>query len=173
MLRLFVKLLKVLNSEAEPFQVSLAFCFAMVAGLTPILSLHNIIVLLLVLLLRVNLSGFILGLLVFSGIAYILDPIFHIMGLALLNAGALKGIWSSMYSSTLWRLENFNNTIVMGSLVFSAVLFIPLYFMLNMLINKYRANILEWINKSRFMQAIKASRFYSIYHSVSDWRTGA
>ncbi len=173
MLRLLVKFLKVLNSEAEPFQVSLAFCFSMVAGLTPFFSLHNIIVLLTVLLLRVNLSGFILGLLVFSGIAYILDPLFHMMGLALLNAEALKSLWSSLYSSTIWRLENYNNTIVMGSLVFSAALFIPLYVISNILITKYREHVLEWINKTRFMQAIKASKFYNIYHSVSGWRTGS
>ena len=61
MLRTIAKLLKVLNSETEPGQISLGFCFALVAGLTPIWSLHNVFVLLLVLLLRVNLSAFLLG----------------------------------------------------------------------------------------------------------------
>ena len=66
MLRAIAKLLKALNSESNPVQISLAFCFALIAGFTPLLSLHNLLVLFLVLILRVNLSAFILGLGVFS-----------------------------------------------------------------------------------------------------------
>ena len=44
MLRLIARFLKVLNSETNPGQISLGFYFAMVAGLTPLLSLHNLVV---------------------------------------------------------------------------------------------------------------------------------
>ncbi len=77
MIKLLAKLLRVLNSETDPGQISLGLCFAMIAGLTPLLSLHNLVVLLLVCILRVNLSAFLLGLAVFTGIAYLLDPLFH------------------------------------------------------------------------------------------------
>lgn len=70
------KFLRVLNSETDPAQISLAFCFSMVAGLTPLFSLHNLPILFLVLVLRVNLSAFLLGFAFFSGIAYLLDPLF-------------------------------------------------------------------------------------------------
>ena len=81
MLQAIAKLLKVLNSESEPGQISLAVCLAMVIGLTPFYSLHNLLVLLLVFLLRVNVSAFILGFIVFSGAAFLLDPLFHNLGL--------------------------------------------------------------------------------------------
>jgi uncharacterized protein (TIGR03546 family) len=169
MLTIIAKIFKTLNSETEPFQISLALCFAMIAGLTPLWSLHNIIVLLLVLMLRVNLTTFILGWLGFSGVAYVLDPVFHIFGLYILTNNALHGFWTSLYNSTLWRLSNFNNSILMGSLIISLGLFVPLFFLSNLMINRYREHILSWVLKSRIVQTLKASKFYSIYQSVSDW----
>ena len=166
MLRLIARLLSVLNSETHPGQISLGFCFAMVAGLTPLLSVHNLIVLLLVLILRVNLSAFLLGLAVFSGIAFLLDPIFHWNGMQVLTAPSLEGLWTSLYNSTPWRFVHFNNTIVMGSLLFSLALFFPLYFLSNVLIRRYRAHVLAWVEKTRLMQFFKASKVYQMYQSL-------
>ena len=166
MLRLLARLLRVLNSETNPGQISLGFCFAMVAGLTPLISLHNLVVLLLILILRVNLSAFLLGLAVFSGMAYLLDPVFHWNGLQFLTTPALEELWTSLYNSTVWRLARFNNTIVMGSVVFSLALFVPLYFISNGLILRYREHVLAWVEKTRLMQFFKASKIYQLYQSL-------
>jgi len=171
MLRIIAKLLRVLNSETDPGQISLGVCFSMIAGLTPFLSLHNLIVLLLILTLRVNLSAVILTLPLFSGIAYILDPLFHRIGLALLTSAQLEGLWTSLYNSTIWRLERFNNSIVAGSLVFSIVFFIPLLLILNLAIRRYREHLLKWVEKTRVMRFFKASKLYKTYQAVSGWRS--
>ena len=170
MIKTIAKLLKVLNSETDPGQISLAVCLAMVAGFTPLFSLHNLFILLLVLLLRVNLSAFILGLGFFTGIAYLLDPVFQRMGHGILTAGALNGIWTSFYNITLLRLAKFNNSIVMGSLVFSVIAFVPLLMLLNLLIRRYREHILTWVQNTRIMQLLKTSKLYSAYQAVSGWR---
>lgn len=169
MFRMIAKLLKVLNSDADPGQISLAFCLAMAMGFTPLYSLHNLLVLFLALILRVNLSAFLLGWLFFSGLAYALDPLFHCIGLAILTAGPLEGLWTALYGITLFRLENFNNSVVMGSLVVSLILFVPLYFLSNFLVVRYREKILAWVMRTRVMQAFKASKIYAIYDSVSGW----
>jgi len=167
MLRFIAKFLKILNSETDPSQISLAVSFSMIMGLTPILSLHNLCVLLLVLILKVNLSTFILGTLVFSGLAYLLDPIVHWIGLRLLTARSLEGLWTILYNSTFWRLEKFNNSIVMGSLVISVLLFLPLYFLTHYFIKRYRESLLLWVRKTRLMQILKANKFFKIYQSIS------
>lgn len=168
-MRLLAKFLKVLNSNAEPLEISLGLCLAMIAGFTPFMSLHNLVVLFAVLVLKVNLSAFLLGLGLFSGIAHGLDPLFHRIGLAVLKTPSLENLWTSLYNSTLWRLEHFNNSIVMGSLLTSVALFVPFVLLGNMLIRRYRAHILQWVMKSRFMQMVTASRFYSLYQSVTGW----
>ncbi len=164
------KLLKVLNSETAPGQISMALCFAMIVGLTPLYSLHNFLILLLVLILRVNLSSFLVGWVVFSGIAYLLDPLFHRIGLAVLSAESLELFWTTLYNITILRLSNFNNSIVMGSLLFSLALFLPIYFLSNFLILKYRDHVLNWIRKTRVMQILKASKLFRAYEAVSEWR---
>lgn len=48
MIKLLATLLQVINSETEPDQISLGFSFALIAGFTPLLSVHNLLILLLV-----------------------------------------------------------------------------------------------------------------------------
>ncbi len=172
MLRAAAKLLRVMNSETEPGQISLALCFAMVAGLTPMLSLHNLLVLLLLTLLRVNVPAFVLGLALFSGAGYLMDPLFHGLGLLALTAKPLAGLWTAMYNSSIWRLERFNNTVVMGSMLFSLALFIPLYFAGRLVVVRYREHVLQWVRKTRVAQFLKGTKFYRLYRSVSEFREG-
>ncbi|MCX5819270.1 MAG: TIGR03546 family protein [Deltaproteobacteria bacterium] len=111
-MRLLAKFLKVLNSNAELLEISLGLCLAMIAGLTPFMSLHNLVVLFAVLVLKVNLSAFLLGLGLFSGIAYALDPLFHRIGLAVLTAPSL-GI--SGHPSTTPPSGGWNTSIIPSS----------------------------------------------------------
>ena len=168
MLKATLKFLHVLNSEAEPGQISLALAFALITGFTPLWSPHNVLVLLLVLILRVNLSAFLLGTAVFSGVAYLLDPVFHRLGLAVLTAKALEGVWTALYNSTLWRLERFNNSIVMGSLLVSLALFVPTVLALNWAIRQYRARVLAWVKRLRIVQALTATKFAQMYRAYSN-----
>ena len=103
----------------------------------------------------------------FSGIAYLLDPLFHSVGLALLTSPALEGLWTSLYSSTVWRLQRFNNSVVMGGIVLSLLLFLPLVLASNVLVRKYRDHILVWVRKTRLMQLFTASKLYSLYEKLS------
>lgn len=167
MIYMIAKVLKVLNSESEPGQIALALCFSMIAGFTPFFSLHNVLILLLVLLLRVNLTGFIVGWLFFTAVAYLLDPLFHQIGLALLTASFLEGMWTGLYNISVFRLEKFNYSIMMGSLVFSLVLFIPLFFSIKAAVVRYREHVLTWVKKTRVVEALQATRLYRIYTAMS------
>ncbi len=173
MLRATAKLLTILNSETEPGQISLAMAFSLIVGLTPLWSLHNLLVLLIVLLLRVNLSAFLLGTAVFSGLAYLLDPLFHRIGLAVLMTPSLEALWTALYNSTLWRIERFNNSIVMGSLLVSLALFVPTVLTFNWAIRKYRERVLAKVKQLRVVQALTATRFFQMYRSYSDWGKGS
>jgi len=168
MLNLIAKLLKMLNSETQPSQISAGFCFAMIVGLTPLLSLHNLIVVFFLLMLRVNLSAFLLGWGLFSGVAYLADPVFHNIGYKVLTMQALTGLWTTLYNITLFRLSGFNNSVLMGSLVVSIILFLPLLITLNFIIKKYRDHILAWIRKTKIAEILKSGKFFSIYQSLTD-----
>jgi uncharacterized protein (TIGR03546 family) len=167
MLSLLAKLLKILNSEAEPSQISLAFGFALISGFLSFFSPFNLLILLLVLFFRVNLSAYILGTVFFSGVAYLLDPLFHRIGFSVLTLPALEGLWTSLYGSTLWRIQRFNNSVVMGGIVFSLLFFMPLVLASNVLVRKYRERVLVWVRKTRLMQLVTASKLYSFYEKLA------
>ena len=95
------------------------------------------------------------------------------IGLALLTSGALEGLWTQLYNSTVWCFERFNNSIVMGSLVLSLAGFVPLYVLSNAVIRKYRAHILAWVQKTRLMEMFKASKLYHAYQAVSGFGGGS
>lgn len=167
MLKILARILKVLNSETAPAQIAAAVILALFMGLSPLGAPHNLFVLLLVLVLRVNLSLFLVSFALFSGVAWLLDPLAHSLGLNLLQANSLEGIWTSLYNNGFWRFLGFNNTLVLGTTVSALVLAVPLYFMVTYAVRYYRQHLRERIQKSRLMLILKGSKFYSIYSSLN------
>jgi uncharacterized protein (TIGR03546 family) len=169
MIQSIIKVLKVLNSETHPYQISLGLCFSVVVAFTPKFSLHNLVIYFLILFFRINLSAFLLGGFLFSGVGYLLDPLFHKIGLAALTAPGLERLWTAFYNATMWRVEEFNNTVVMGSLISALVLFVPLYFLFNGTVVYYRKHIYARVQKLKIIQAIKGNDLYRRYESLKDW----
>ena len=165
MLSMLAKLLKALNSESAPGQVALAFALALIVGLTPLFSLHNLFVLFLACVIRVNFSAFILGVLFFSGVAWFVDPLSIRMGASLLANPALISTWTELYQSELWRISGYNNTLVLGGLVFALIAFVPVLLISRILIIQYRHRVMAWINKLKITQMLKASKFYNLYQN--------
>ncbi len=167
MLKMIANLLKILNSKADPFQISVALGLSMITGFLPLFTPLNLVILLLVLVLRVNISSYLLGSALFAGIAWFLDPVFHHIGLLVLTSGALEGLWTAFYNTVIGRLQRFSNSVVMGSLVFSIIFFVPLVLIMNAAIRRYREHLLVWVKKTRIMQVITASKLYSLYEKLS------
>lgn len=168
MLTMLAKLLKALNSESAPGQVALAFSLALIVGLTPLFSLHNLLVLLLAFIVRINLSAFFVAVAFFSGLAFFIDPLSLSLGESLLHNSALEATWTSLYQSDFWRLTAFNNTLVLGGIVIALVAFIPLFIISRLLIVMYREKLLSWFEKLKIVQVLKASKFYNLYRSLAD-----
>lgn len=173
MLSMLARLFKALNAETSPWALAWAFVLGMYMGLTPLLSLHNLIILFLALSLRINLSGFILAWLFFSGLAYLLDPVFDLIGESLLMASALEPMWVAMYENPLARLFQYNHTITLGSLVF-CLLVTPIWApVAYKLIVTYRSRVKAWFERLRFVQVIKGTKFFAMYQKVSGLRGGS
>ncbi|NIQ00157.1 MAG: TIGR03546 family protein, partial [Nitrospinaceae bacterium] len=134
MLSQIIKILKALNSNEAPWQISLGIIFGSILGLTPLLSLHNLAVLFIALLIHLNISIMLVSMALFSIAAFALDPLFHQAGLALLTAPGLQSFWVQFFSCPVFLLGNLNNTIVMGSLTVSLVAAAPLFVLCNRLV---------------------------------------
>ena len=169
-LKYIMKLLKALGSEAEPWQLASGFVLGMIMGLTPLLSLHNLFFLILILMLKVNIGMALLGLSLFSGVAYLADPLFDQFGFAVLTVESLNGFWTSLYNSPTIALTNFYNTVVMGSLLSGLILAIPLYPATLKFVDLYRKHIHERVQQWKIVKALKSSKVYAIYQNVNKFR---
>ncbi len=168
MIAMLAKLLKALNSDSAPGQIALAFALSLITGLTPLLSLHNVPILLLACLLRINFGAFMLGTLFFSGLAYLLDPLAIAMGESLLTNPTYQSFWTELYQSNFWRVTAFNNTLILGSLVIALIAFLPVLIGARLLISVYRDRLMAWVEKLKITKLLKASKFYKMYQAVAD-----
>ncbi len=167
-MRLLLKLLKALNSDASPWQLAFGLTFGMIVGLTPILRLHNLVILLLVLCFRVNISGFLLALAFFSGVAWITDPLVLGWGESVLTAASLQDIWTALYNTDLGRISQFNHTLTMGSLLLGLLLSPIMLFVSRWLIVKYRERFMAWVTKLKIIQFLKGSKLYQLYQQLQE-----
>jgi uncharacterized protein (TIGR03546 family) len=163
-----LKLLKALNSEVGPWQIAFAGAFSMIIGLTPLWSMHNVFVLLLVFIFRVHLATFFVFWGVFSGLAYLADPWFHDIGLGLLYNEGLQAMWTGLYQNDFWLASHFNHSITLGSLLVTVIAFLPTAVLFRLGIIQYRAYMLPYINKMKVIQVLKGSKFYQLYERVGD-----
>jgi len=167
------KIWKALNHAGKPWQISLAISLGMIVGLTPFISLHNVVIIIAVLLLNIHVGIFILALSVFGALGLIFDPLFASVGSSVLHAELLQSVFTQMYNNPVGNLSGFNNTIFMGSFVISLVLSPFIYILSSFLLIKYRTIIatkiqnIPLLNKLQFfknedIQQIKTFRLAGI-----------
>ena len=152
------KIWNALNHAGKPWQISLAISLGMIVGLTPFISLHNVVIIIAALLLNIHVGVFILSISLFGALGLILDPFFASVGITVLNAESLQMIFTQMYNNPLGNLSGFNNTILMGSLLISFILFPFMSILTSILLIKYRTIIatkiqnIPLLNKLQFFK---------------------
>lgn len=163
-LKFIQSLIRALNSEATPVQVAAGFALGSALGLTPLLSLHNLLIVAAIFLFRVTVPGAVLGWLVMTPVGFLLDPVFDAVGrVFLIDAGGLTSLWTTITNTPILALANLNNTIVLGSLVVWAVLTVPLFFLARVGIVQYRRHVYSKLARMKLFRALQASKAYNLY----------
>jgi len=163
LIKLIQSLIGALHSEGTPGQLAAGIALGSILGLTPLVNIHNAIVFAAIVLLNVSFAGGMLGWALFVPIGFILDPLFDWIGHSLLLAPSLRSVWTSLYNTPIVPLTNFNNTVVLGSLVFALLFFVPLFFATRWAVARYRVTIGARVRQSKFYRAVMASKVYNVY----------
>lgn len=163
LLKLIQSLIRALHSEGTPGQVAAGIALGSALGLTPLFNVHNLVIFSLIVLLNVSFAGGMLGWALFVPIGFLLDPVFHAIGLELLQTPPLRPMWTSWTNTPLLPYTNFNNTVVLGSVVGWGLLAVPIFLGARLGIARYRATVGERVRQSRLYQAVTASKAYNVY----------
>lgn len=159
MLGQLIKLLKILNGDIAPGQIAAGFAFGVMLGFTPLWSLHNLLVLFFICIFRINITAVLMAWAVAALFSFGLDSSFIALGEAILTKPEWQALWTQWYQNDLLRLAHFNNTLTMGSMAVSLLLWLPVYLLSRFIIVKYRVHIMIYLKKLRVMQWLKGSRF--------------
>ncbi len=164
LLKILQSLVRTLNSEGTPHQVAVGMALGACLGLTPLLNLHNLVMVAAIALLNVSVPGAVLGWLVTIPLGFLLDPVFDAVGRELLvDASGLTPLWTTIYNTPILSFANLNNSVVLGSLIGWALLALPLYAVARLGVARYRATIYPRIARWRVFQVIRASKLYNVY----------
>ena len=150
--------LKVFVNEGTPAQRAFALCLGCLIGITPLLSPHNAIVVILYMLFRVNNNVFVMGWGLSEVAALVLFPLFDVFGLWLLQLPSLSAFWTGAYNDPIWRFFRFNDSVVLGSFILSWVLIIPLFFVVWLTLKVYRERFLKGVQNLALIQKIQNSK---------------
>ena len=163
-LKILSKFIKAIESAASPSQIAWGFALGAILGLTPLWSLHNMIVFVLLIVFNINISAAFMAFILFSFFAWMLDPLFHTVGFAVLvKFGFLEPVWTVLYNGSIAPFTRFNNTVVMGSLIFSLLLLIPNYLFFKWIVKRYRQSWVKAVQKWRITKILKGNKVIQFY----------
>ncbi len=129
MLQYIVKFFKALNSNSKPSEIANAFCIGILLGFLPKTNLLWYLIFVFFSFIRINKSFYFITILIVSQISFLLDGLFNSIGFSVLNYAPLENIFSFLIDIPFVGFTKFNNTIVMGSFVFSLLIYIPCFFL--------------------------------------------
>ncbi|MEK7389524.1 MAG: TIGR03546 family protein [Elusimicrobiota bacterium] len=165
-LRLLRDLLSSLHGGSDPRHLAAGFALGAALGLIPKGNLFAATFFLLFFCFRLHKGMALMSSMLFTPIGYAVDGYAHRLGYALLKAPALHGLWSALYDLPLVGLTRFNNSVVLGNLIFGLVLFVPLYWTFLRFVAYYNAALAPHVERMKLVQAVKGMRWFQLY---KDW----
>ncbi len=170
MISLIVKLLKGLNDNSHPGEIAHAASCGILLGFLPKDNLLWYIVFILFLFLRINKGALFLMILVGSALALFLDPLFDTIGYAILTIEAIAPFIALFLNIPLMAYTKINNSVVFGSLLFSIIVYAPVYLLARGFVIVWRKKIAAKIANNKivkgFMKLPIISTIYKAYSKV-------
>lgn len=163
-------LFNLLNSDTGTNQIAAGFACGLILGFAPLLSLQTLLVVVCVFMFRIQLGAALVAAFFFALIAWLFDPLSHSLGSAILEADALRPLFTAMYNIPLVPLTRFYNSVVMGAGVVSLVLAPVIFLLSRRLILVYRAKVVERFKSSYLWKLWSGTFIFKWYANYAKLR---
>jgi len=152
------KVLAILKSDLSPNQIAVAFALGVFAGLPP-MGLHAIIPCSLALLLRCSFRSFLISMGAFKLLSLMIAPISYALGQWLLDTQrGLDAFWRWLFHLPVIAPMGYSRYILLGSLALALALSIPLFFLIRLLVRRYRDSFSTWVSGWPLSRWLKGKR---------------
>ena len=163
MLTLIAKILKVLNSEASPWQIGWAIGLGLLAGMLPF-GFLTLLILLIVCLFTINLSTFLLVWGLCSGLMFIFGDALEALTWQYAQQPGLLQLLASIETLQLLHLHH---TLVLGAFVLGLLLLLPIAWLGSLLVTQYRLRVMSKLQKLRIVQMLNATKLVQLYQKLN------
>jgi uncharacterized protein (TIGR03546 family) len=144
-----------LQSDVSPKQIAFGAVLGVFFGLVPSL-LMKCLIFSLIMILRINIGAAFASAAVFALIGLLTDPLSDKIGYYILSTDFLISFWVHIYNMPIIPFTEFNNTVVMGNIALSFILFIPVYLLSNKFLSYYQVYLRDRIAKWRIIKLLTA-----------------
>lgn len=163
MLTLIAKILKVLNSEASPWQIGWAIGLGLLAGMLPF-GFLTLLILLIVCLFTINLSTFLLVWGLCSGLMFIFGDALEALTW---QYAQQPGLLQLLASTETLQLLHLHHTLVLGAFVLGLLLLLPIAWLGSLLVAQYRLRVMSKLQKLRIVQMLNATKLVQLYQKLN------
>ena len=155
MIKPIAKLIVALNGNLKKSQIAAGFSWGLLLGLVPAGNVFWIVLFVLSFLFKNHHASKLLVLAICKILAALIAPLMDTVGWEFLHVEALQPLFTSLYNMPFVPLTRFNNTLVAGGLVSGAVLWLPVFFLVLLLVPVYRNTVVPKMRNSKFFALIK------------------
>ncbi len=162
--------IKLLNSDTGTTSLAAGMTCGFILGMTPVLSLHSLLIFMILFFFRIQIGAALVTAFFFKFIAFLLDPVFDMVGRNVLEMQSLEPFLTKLYNMPLIPFTRFNNSIVMGSAVITFALSPIVFIISQRLIIKYRETVLARFKTTKAWKAVEATKFYQWYYKYEQYK---
>ena len=154
-LKWIISTVAALNSNKKVGELAAGVSFAFMLALIPSGNLLWPVLLFITMFLKVHQGMEFIWLAIFKLIVPIFDPLLNPIGYAILTFNPLRPLFIKLNNIPLMPFTDFNNTLVIGGFVIGILLFVPLFIIFKVLVEKYRDKYKEKVENSAFFKWFK------------------
>lgn len=150
-----------LSGNDTPMRLAFGALFGWCWGFCPIKSSLAILVLVMILIFRVNISLAIAAFLCAKGLSFPLYNLQNELGASVLKSSALEGLWTSFYNTPYVAISGYNHPNVMGGLVLGLIFGIIGFPFIIKFTPYYREKVLPKLEKLWIIKVLKGSKIFT------------
>ena len=142
-------------SNTHPGAIAHGFACGILLGFIPKSNLLWYILFIFIMFIRIQRGCYSLSVIIGSLIASLLDPMFDTIGVWVLTRQSLIPAIAFLQNVPFVAFTRFHNSVVMGSLVFSLLMYAPLYFWARFFIYFWRKYLAEKVRELKLIKLVK------------------
>ncbi|MDR0496470.1 MAG: TIGR03546 family protein [Treponema sp.] len=155
MIKPIAKLIVALNGNLKKEQIAAGFSWGLLLGLIPIGNVFWIALFIVSFFFKHHHASKVLVLALLKILSGAVAPLMDTAGWEVLHIEALQGLFTTLYNMPFVPFTRFNNTLVAGGLACGILLWLPVFFLMILLVPLYRKTIVPRLRSSKILGAIK------------------